>query len=115
MLWCCFEVHICDYWNRTTKASDIQAKEIEEHSLTPGKYREGSGDIGVYMALEWAAVKSAALLDGGELKPEEFYRGVISATLLTRKHVNGDGWEIQYKSPIAYCVSQLEKLASSSR
>jgi hypothetical protein len=102
---------ILSYWNQVIKASGKQAKEIEEHGLTPGKYREGSGDIGVNKAPEWDDVQTTRLLDGEELKSKEFYQGVISASLLRHKQANGEGWENHYKSPIAYCVSQLEKLA----
>lgn len=106
---------ILTYWNQTIKASERQVREIEEHGLTPRKYREGSEDIGVYIAQELEDVQAMRLLDGGELKSEEFYRGVISGILLNHKQANGEGWENHYKSPIAYCISQLEKLASSSK
>ena len=102
---------IISYWNKTVKIYEKQAKEIKEKNLTPGKYREESEDIGVYMASEWEDVQATKLLNDGELKTREFYEGVIKTALITHKRV-GQGRLNHYKSPIAYSVLKLETQGS---
>ena len=99
---------ILSYWNQTIKISERQTREIEERGLTPKKHRKVGGDVGVYVAPEHEDTQVVKLLDNGELKSKEFYRGVISGILLHHKQVAGEGWVNHYKSPIAYCVSQLK-------
>ena len=60
------------------------------------------------------AAVSAGLIDNGELRQHEFYRGAIAGILSRYLQGRHDkGIDPDYAIPIAYCFSRLEELASS--
>ena len=58
------------------------------------------------------AARAAVLIDNRELRQPEFYRGAIAGILSRYRQGRHDkGVDPDYAIPIAYCFSQLEKLA----
>jgi hypothetical protein len=106
---------IVSLWDNRVIEIKTQDAEIKAHNYTPNEYREGSGDIGVYRAPAWEQMQFIKLLENGHARTKDFYQGVISGILLKHKQVGGDGWVHEYQIPIAYCFSQLKKLAETQK